>query len=180
MKIISFHGGLGNQIFEYIYLQYLRKKYPTESFYSFFQQKRLSLHNGFELKKWFDVDIPSTSRTANIIGWFCYQSNRVLRHMGMPLLLTSDDVHINEEALFHDGWFQDRKFYMEVGIPSFTNSIVLDEQNKSLLMHISSCNSVSIHIRRGDFLLPKNNKMLGGICTPEYYQKAIDKICHLI
>ncbi len=36
--------------------------------------------------------------------------------------------------------------------------------------------SVSIHLRRGDYLSEKNVKYYGGICTPEYYHKAMDYI----
>lgn len=33
--------------------------------------------------------------------------------------------------------------------------------------------SVSVHIRRGDYLAPENNLVYGNICTLEYYHKAI-------
>lgn len=33
--------------------------------------------------------------------------------------------------------------------------------------------SVSIHVRRGDYLDPENRAMFGGICTEEYYDAAI-------
>ena len=56
MKIFEFHGGLGNQIFEYIYLQYLKMKFPNDVFYSYFFDKQHWIHNGFELDKWFEVE----------------------------------------------------------------------------------------------------------------------------
>ena len=34
-------------------------------------------------------------------------------------------------------------------------------------------NSISIHIRRGDYLHPKFNHLYGNICTIEYYKEAI-------
>ena len=36
--------------------------------------------------------------------------------------------------------------------------------------------SVSLHIRRGDYLLPENRELFGGICTLDYYRRAIDYI----
>ena len=36
-----------------------------------------------------------------------------------------------------------------------------------------SCNAVSIHLRRGDYLTPGNQEMFGGICTEEYYERAV-------
>ena len=38
---------------------------------------------------------------------------------------------------------------------------------------IKNTESVSIHIRRGDYLNPENQAIYGGICTEEYYEKAI-------
>ena len=37
----------------------------------------------------------------------------------------------------------------------------------------SNYNTVSVHIRRGDYLLPENQALFGNICTYEYYEKAI-------
>ena len=35
MKIVTFQAGLGNQIFQYCYYLYLKKKFPKETFYGF-------------------------------------------------------------------------------------------------------------------------------------------------
>lgn len=47
---------------------------------------------------------------------------------------------------------------------------------KNLVDDMEKCDSVSIHIRRGDYLDSANQEMFGGICTSEYYGRAI-KIC---
>lgn len=39
---------------------------------------------------------------------------------------------------------------------------------------MQECNSVSVHIRRGDYLNPENKAMFGNICTPAYYRKALE------
>jgi len=38
-------------------------------------------------------------------------------------------------------------------------------------------NSISVHIRRGDYLKPVHQASFGNICTPEYYRTAIRTIC---
>ncbi|WP_291255425.1 alpha-1,2-fucosyltransferase [Fusobacterium sp.] len=48
-----------------------------------------------------------------------------------------------------------------------------DEKNKKIAKLIEKTNSVSIHIRRGDYL---NHPIFGNICTLEYYKKAIEEI----
>lgn len=44
------------------------------------------------------------------------------------------------------------------------------------LEKINSCESVGIHIRRGDYLLPGNEELFGGICTEAYYKEAIGQM----
>lgn len=41
------------------------------------------------------------------------------------------------------------------------------------LARITSDESVSVHIRRGDYLLPENQALFGGICTEAYYKEAM-------
>ena len=36
MKIVTFWGGLGNQIFEYAYYQWLKNRYPMENIYAYY------------------------------------------------------------------------------------------------------------------------------------------------
>lgn len=46
-------------------------------------------------------------------------------------------------------------------------------KNKQIIQRMKEELSVSIHIRRGDYLDPVNAAMFGGICTEEYYDAAI-------
>lgn len=179
MKIIEFHDGLGNQFFEYIYLNYLRTLFPNEKYYTYINRKRLKLHNGFELSKWFDVDLPPISPKISLLCGFLFNLNRVLKKIHLPLIGVSNDEYLNDYALLHEGWYQNKKYFMLVGVPQFKINLELDKENIKLLEMIHNTNSVAVHIRRGDYLLPINAKVLGGICTLEYYEKAIYKILEL-
>lgn len=44
------------------------------------------------------------------------------------------------------------------------------------LARITSEESVSVHIRGGDYLLPENQKLFGGICTENYYKLAMERM----
>lgn len=44
------------------------------------------------------------------------------------------------------------------------------------LDQIVSTESVSVHVRRGDYLLPENQELFGGICTEEYYRTAMKRM----
>lgn len=45
--------------------------------------------------------------------------------------------------------------------------------NRQMAEKISNTLSVSVHIRRGDYLNPENTAMFGNICTDQYYESAI-------
>ena len=44
------------------------------------------------------------------------------------------------------------------------------------LTQIASTESVGVHIRRGDYLLPENQALFGGICTETYYRNAMEQM----
>ena len=45
--------------------------------------------------------------------------------------------------------------------------------NKDLLRNIHSTHSVSVHVRRGDYVSDSAANKVHGTCTPDYYQRAI-------
>lgn len=176
MKIITFQGGLGNQLFEYAFYCHLKRKFPTESFYSFFPNAALNNHNGLEINKRFDIVLPQESVYSNILGYTLFYLNKILSRLKLPLLLTSSDNCINEKALFFSGYWQDKEYLInKVGIKFKLECIC--ESNKALVRQMQSENSVCIHIRRGDYLIKEvDKKNYGNICTEFYYAKAIEYI----
>jgi hypothetical protein len=79
-----------------------------------------------------------------------------------------------------DGFFQSEKNFVE-----FTSQIrqeftfkkeFFDEKVKQLAEVMQKENSVSIHIRRGDYVNDKKTNKYHGICPIEYYKEAIELI----
>lgn len=173
MKIIEYHGGLGNQLFEYVYYKYLVKKYPQDSFYSYFPKRSMKAHYGLEINKWFEVEIAPCNCWVNFIGFFTYWGIRIFRRIGVHLPWVSDDTHLSDEKLFHEGWYQNKFYFLSSDKINFRGDLELTSQNIELIKEMTSVNSVSVHIRRGDYLLKKNAEALGGICTLDYYKEAI-------
>ena len=171
MKIVNFTPGLGNQIFEYIFVEYLRRMFPDQQIYGYYNAKTLHKHNGLEVHKVFDITLPEHNLWSDSVVWLC----RKLNGIGVKGFKATDSVH-SERAIYYDGWWQDKKFFLDtVGKIRFRD-FELDEKNKALLDSIQNSQSVFIHIRRGDYLAPEHIATYGGICTDEYYRKAIDII----
>ena len=51
-----------------------------------------------------------------------------------------------------------------------------DDKINKLVNQMKSDDSVSVHIRAGDYLKAENSEIFGGICTLEYYKNAIEQI----
>ena len=76
------------------------------------------------------------------------------------------------------GWWQSEKYFKGVKDEvrkAFTfKHVNLSEEMLSYKEAMENSNSVSVHIRRGDYL--QVDEVYGGICTEEYYKKAMKKM----
>lgn len=175
MKIVTFWGGLGNQIFDYAYYCWLKEQYPHGHIYAFYPKAGLRNHNGLEIYKRFDIEELPTSRFANLIGNIFFYIVKPFKHLGIRKPFTCESKRENYGALFHNDWWQDKKYYPTDFCLPFKD-VRLSEKNANLINTIVSKNTVSIHIRRGDYLKAKVQNFYGGICTSHYYERAIQTI----
>lgn len=171
MKIVHFSSGLGNQVFFYLFCKYIQDKYPKERVYGYYNAKWLKKHNGLELNRVFDVSLPPHTWLSDSLAWLC----RKLNGLGIKGLKATDSC-FSEKSIYFDGYYQNKKFIERfVGNLRFRD-FQLSEENKKIVFMIKNTQSVAIHVRRGDYLLPEFNKMFGGICTKDYYCQAVDYI----
>ena len=75
-------------------------------------------------------------------------------------------------TLFIEGYWQDKK-YLDDGLIKFSK-LDISQKNADVIGLMEKSDSVAIHVRRGDYLLPPYNNIYGNVCTGEYYSKAID------
>lgn len=163
MKIISFRDGLGNQLFQYRLCQYLKEKYPHEKIYGYYNNKLLKAHNGLEIFNHFDVEKPKSTLMTDTIVF-------ILKIIDKVIPVISRDCRWKENAILYIGYWQDQKIWGEHKAIPF-KTLKLSQENQQCLSSILQSNSVSIHIRRGDYLLPQNT--IYNVCDIDYYKRAI-------
>ncbi len=77
------------------------------------------------------------------------------------------------------GYFACEKYYGDI-MDELREAFVFPESgnpaNRELAMRMQAEESVSIHVRRGDYLDAENAAMFGDICTEEYYEGAIGEM----
>lgn len=83
------------------------------------------------------------------------------------------------DGVYLDGYWQTERYFINIEETIrmlYTFPEIEDEENSAMAERIQGCDSVSLHIRRGDYLSAKNAPMHGDICTRAYYDRAIGHI----
>lgn len=180
-------GGLGNQLFQYAYAFYLSERfndeillYPDESrtIYRKFKLKDLNvkykkiLHKNPFIVSLYENKI--ANKLLRISGTkqlkYGYKKTYLLQKKCSDSPILFNDKETVNDVFIHGYWFS-LEMPMEIEkklIKMITPTFNLSNNYQILKEEIKACNSVSIHIRRGDYIkyLPKN------ILKNEYYYHA--------
>lgn len=182
MNIVAISGGLGNQMFQYaLCMAYKHRGIQIKldiSKYSYYK-----IHNNYELHKIFGVDdeiaileeikLYGYRRDNRLIRWmqktrFCKKSVYIENSTRFnPNVLQQDEKYIR-------GYWQTEKYFDDIRdsiIKKFQFPPITDQKLQEIVNHIKNTNSVSFHIRRGDYL---NHPLYRGICDSDYYVRAYE------
>lgn len=190
MKIVRCIGGLGNQMFQYAFYVAMKAGH-SETYFDISSFDRYNVHNGFELSNIFGVEFESPSLIQRLTlsfhggGILSTILRRIFPNRSTEFrengLRYHSDVFTNDKSRYYIGYWQSWKYFN--GIEdiikwSFTfDETLLPAENVDILSKIEKTNSVSIHIRRGDYI---NNPVYSGIATSEYYKNAVIKIASMV
>ncbi|MBN2652227.1 MAG: alpha-1,2-fucosyltransferase [Spirochaetales bacterium] len=182
MKIVKIIGGIGNQMFQYAFGEFL-KKYDDEIFFDINFFDNYKLHKGFEIEEAFSLKLKTvdygdvkkyTSARKNFILNKLYKllknKNECVEYVSD---LKDDDFH---KKIYFNGYWQRFSYVGESRdrlIEAFKFNVD-DEKVSEYSKKMSGVNSISVHVRRGDYI---GHKYLGDICNLDYYREAIS-ICN--
>ncbi len=184
MIVVQAVGGLGNQMFQYSFMQYLRKA-NDDCALNISDFNRYQYHHGFELTKVFNLSSGITpDRCSFSINNRFYA--RILRKLKGFNLTTQNEfcemcgVSFVEQRKFETdicfiGSWQDIRYVnpvKDIILESFVFP-KLDSRNNSFMDSLEGKNTVSVHVRRNDYIDHSDFK---GICTVDYYKKAYELI----
>ncbi|SDX93060.1 Glycosyl transferase family 11 [Lutibacter oricola] len=186
MIVVRVIGGVGNQLFQYLFGQYLESKYKQPVFYDVIAFETVNKERSLELQLLFpNMRIYNGNRfkfSRNFklkakLSVFLFKLNKKNHYITDDSFNKLDDIKPNDIYYFNGYWqnkdvFSKRKLILG-------NNLKLKEivplQLKDIVREIKKSNSVSVHVRRGDYFVPKNIKTYG-VCTKGYYQKAFFEI----
>lgn len=199
MIVVGIQGGLGNQLFQYGFALYLRKNLPKwEIFLDFTwyieqqanENENLRLPDIKELGylqlpeiKTSSIPKSSLSRVIRILRIRVLGSKVQFRFFKNTILTKRYDEEEGfdevwkavENNSFISGYFQDQKYILEgrSEILKLFHDYRVNNYWKIEKFLNGNTNYVSLHIRRGDYLIYSTQFPL---CTIEYFNKAIDLI----
>jgi hypothetical protein len=179
---VKLWGGLGNQMFQYSFGLYLEEKRNEKPFYFNDFNKEFK----FDLS-YFNVEINELSKEVlnenryGIRSFFLYRLHRKIIQL-FPFvnkkILVENNLkyipEISDEYVLFDGYWQSYKYLKPIEKKLreqfvLKNNILSDLE---LFSEIKKVNSVSLHIRRGDYLKGKNVAIFENVSI-DYYKKAI-------
>lgn len=198
MKIVNVIGGLGNQMFQCALAIALRETYKgedvlidTHHYKNPFPKTFMGnnyYHNGFEITKVFNKYPITEASQKQIKKVSRYIPNYFLSRISRKFLpkkkneyvqkyiyayLYDHNVFSDKAIEYFEGYWLSPKYFdfcKHKVIEAFEFLPFTTEQNIEYAKILRKDNSITIHIRRGDYV---NARSFKDICTLEYYRKAI-------
>lgn len=195
--VVRIHGGLGNIMFEYALGRYLSIKYGSPLSFDVSLCKTNPLGDYSLALEAFHIDIEKHLVSSGTLKRFEHYRRRHGRRWFLYNMLFADADRYVAERYFHfdptilekqpplylAGWWQSEKYFKGIRstlIDDFTVRAPLEGRNKEVADHMRSTNSVSIHIRRLDYVTNAHTRSYHGELSKRYYEEAIARIQTLV
>lgn len=193
MIVVKLQGGLGNQMFQYAAARSLALRLGSKVY---FDTSWFDNIPSTDTKRWyelgcFDID-KNTIDIADyqIIGLGLGRKTKlryILSNFNSRRLWSFEvpDHKYHEKfkklkgSIYLDGWFTSEKYFInhrDALLKDFTFTHELNKKSTSIIDKIKDSNSVSLHVRRGDYITNKNARSWHGTTGVDYYKKAIEII----
>lgn len=193
MLIAAIRGGLGNQMFQYAMARSLALRLGTGLKLDLTHYRNTSFR-AFELGVFRLRYQEATTREIDLYPVYniplLRKVRRKLAAIGRPRYYYIENglqYHPEVWSLSPDtylkGYWHDERYFAgieDILLKEFAFSVPLRDSNKVYLDAISTTNSVSLHVRRGDYVNNKAVLALNGVCSPEYYQEAVRNIAEQV
>ena len=194
MKLVAATGGLGNQMFDYAFMVRLSRDNKASMFHPYKNNSKRYGHAGFQLEEIFELRPSDRKKRIGVSLFGAYwHATRLFPKKFTPALLGLVGMHeikVDENFVYYPevlqsahknelfmGTWQSQQYFEgaedDVRAAFAFKEELLNEPTRKLRDTIGDCNAVSLHVRRDDYLSTTYAQGFGGICTTEYYKKAI-------
>lgn len=200
MIIVQLNGGLGNQMFQYAVGRSLSIKRKEDLFLdiSLYKDKtsKGASKRSYELNKFgIDVRIAEEALLSRVISNSSFSHiQRMLKKIvfnsknnNNKILLIKEKNFVFDSSIldltydvYLSGYWQSEKYFKNIKsyiVEDFNNRVSpISTQNRLIADLISNTNSVSLHVRRTDYITNPIARDFHGVCTSEYYYNSMKYI----
>jgi len=175
MVIVRLIGGLGNQLFQYAMARRISiiNNEPIKLDIFPFQQYKL---RNYSLMHFNIVESFATIEEIQAI----FAAGRVIResyfHFDPQILKAPGNIYL-------DGYWQTEKYFKDIQATireEFLIKTPSEQIDLAAAYKIMGCNSISLHIRRADYVTNPDANKVHGCCSMEYYRRAIIKMASVV
>jgi len=186
MIVTRIRGGLGNQMFQYAYGLYLAQQNNTELVLECSSLDRDPLRN-FVLDRWKIAERQTTKAESKqmpsryeVMGWlnFLHGKQPLKRISERPFGFHPKFLTVGDN-IFLAGYWQSEQFFPKLReqLQSiFQPAKPIRKQSVDVIRKMENSNSVSLHIRRGDYVQSAGSTAALQVCPLSYYQASIAEL----
>ena len=193
MIIVKLMGGLGNQMFQYAAGKSLSVTYNESLLLDITEFTNKIKIRDYTVREFGlnNFSIPYTVAAWEIIekcvpgnkSFFQKLISKIFKKSADCIIITEEKFHSFKYKPAHqyylNGYWQSEDYFKEIRellIKEFTLSNILNENAKEIGDRINNCESVSLHIRRGDYVTNKTVYNVLGPCSLNYYHRSVNYI----
>lgn len=193
MVIVQLYGGLGNQLFQYAMGRRiaLDNKVELKLDLSAFETYKLHKYCLFHFNILENTATGKELRTIQSLrhGNGFADKLRRLKEKILPGFLKYNfvqkkvgfepDVLNVRGEVYLEGYWQSEKYFKvveDIIRKEFSFKTPPSDENRKIGVEISGCDSISIHVRRSDYVNDSRTNSVHGTCPLQYYTAAVDKI----
>jgi len=183
--IIRLNGGLGNQMFQYAFGVAVSKNRDTKLLLDLRELKTDPLRtfalDSFKIQG--KIATPEILRTYNPsiihkifikLGFNANPNSKILME---KFFHYDTEVMGNNKADYFLGYWQTEKYFMEFENEVRNEFTIKTEALKPIVSYfeeIQNSESISLHIRRGDYVANDHTNSYHGVCSLDYYSNALN------
>ncbi len=185
MVIVKIYGGLGNELFQYALYRKLQSL-GKEVFCDIQMLEPIRQKNWPTIDIFPNINIPvageeNRKKFGDVSRSIPARFRRKLRRKKSHVYEERKPKHFQPEVfemnqVYLEGYWQSERYFSDIReqlLKDFSFPSVTDRRNQELVSKMEKEISVSVHIRRGDYLEGKNREIYGGVCTDTYYHNAV-------
>jgi hypothetical protein len=187
MIITRLTGGLGNQLFQYAAGRRLANargvvlKLDISGISRGIRKYELA---HFNMKPIFATEQEVADLARPRMPNWSHLLPRRFRRPGLPPATYVKEQHFNFDPaildlpndVYMEGYWQSERYFADAAELIRKEVVLLKAprgQNEQLAREIASCQAISLHVRRGDYVSNEIIQRIHGVCSLDYYERAV-------